>query len=185
MVKLNYNSISNSESAPPEVRNAIACGVLIPFKPPLAFSPEPRAFLMTPFLRGQIDTALGSADAKMVSRWERLVADISHFVEGGFINWGLMKWLEPKKFEHWELRSVRPRPSLRVFGRFACADVFVGTHVVERQSLKGKWAIEWELEKLSCEDHWQRALGNLPPLRAENYEGYITDNATRHVRIDP
>jgi hypothetical protein len=96
-----------------------------------------------------------------------------------------MKWLDPKKYEHWELKSVRPRPSLRVFGRFACPDVFVGTHIVERTKLKGKWTIEWEIEKLTCEDHWKAALGNFIPFSARDYEGYITENATRYVGIEP
>ena len=126
MAELNYNS------SPTEVKDAVHAGKLICFKPSVPWVGEPRVFLKTVLLDGQIDAALTCGDGPRVARWEKLLADISAFVEGALINWALMKWLDPKKYEHWELRSVRPRPSLRVFGRFACPDVFVGTHVVER-----------------------------------------------------
>ncbi len=158
-------------------------GKLIPYKPVLKWVEEPRSFLMTPALNAQISSALASDDVSVVYRWDKLRADISHFVECGFINWNLMKWLDPKKYEHWELKSVRPKPSLRVFGRFACPDVFVGTHAVERTSLKGKWTIEWEIEKLRCEEHWKEALDGFAPFIAESYEEYITENAAKSVRI--
>jgi hypothetical protein len=90
-----------------------------------------------------------------------------------------MKWLEPKKHEIWELKSVRPRPSLRVFGRFAQANVFVGTHIAERKSLKGKWSLEFELEKLRAEEIWNRIFNTKTPFSASHYEGYITENASR------
>jgi hypothetical protein len=176
--KLNYNS------TPRAVKEAVDAGKLAPYRPVLAWAENPRVFLMTPMLDGQIRSGLASGDQSVVYRWDKLRADISHFVEGGLINWNLMRWLVPKKFEHWELRSVRPRPSLRVFGRFACPNVFVGTHVVARSLLKGKWAVEWELEKLRCEDHWKAALGEFQPFSADLYEGYITENASLSVRIE-
>lgn len=138
---------------------------------------------MTAHLHGQISEALVSGDPARIERWERLQADIAHFVQGGYVNWNLMKWLDPHKYEHWELCSVRPRPSLRVFGRFALPDVFVGTHVAERKKLKGKWSLEWELEKLTCEDHWKTALGNYAPFHGDSYESYITENASRKPKV--
>ena len=140
---------------------------------------------MTQQLNSQISLALASEDSARVERWEYLRADISHYVEGGRVTWDLMRWLCPHKFEHWELRSRRPRPSLRVFGRFAEPDVFVGTHVAERTSLKEKWNLQWELAKLSCEDYWKHALGDRPAFTAESYESYITENAYRHLKVPP
>ena len=106
---------------------------------------------------------------------------MAHFVEGGFISGGIMKQLEPAKFEHWELRNKRPRPSLRVFGRFAKPDVFIGTHVKLRNELGGMNSPEFEHEKLVCEDHYKNAglttfYSDAPMF---NYSAYITDNATK------
>lgn len=139
---------------------------------------------MTTHLATQIENGCRSDDSGLKARWEKLRADISHFVEGGYVNWNLMKWLDPKKFGHWELKSVRPKPSLRVFGRFACPDVFVGTHAVERKHLGGRWAMAWEMEKLRCEDYWKATLNNFQPFSAEMYEGYITENASKRVGIE-
>jgi hypothetical protein len=165
------------------IEAAKASGGLIPFIPPLTGLSRPRAFLMTKRLKEQISEGLVSPDAKRVERWDRLRADIAYYVGNGLVTWSLMRWLDPKKFEHWELRSVRPRPSLRVFGRFAEADVFIGTHMVERAPLGGKWSLNWELEKLICEDEWNQALPGCAPFRASSYEEYITENAYRFPRV--
>ncbi len=133
-------------------------------------------------LEDELQKGRGSADGIVRGRWDALAADVSHFVEGSFINWGLMKWLDPKKYEHWELKSVRPRPSLRVFGRFVEPDVFVGTHTAVREHLGGKWTLQWELEKLTCEEIWNDALA-IEPFSAENYEDYISFNASRDLKV--
>ena len=132
-----------------------------------------------------IQEGRGASDDRAIKRWAQLEADIGHFVEGGLITDDRLKQLDPYKFEHWELISQKPRPSLRVFGRFAKADVFIGTHVVERAPLGAKWSINWELEKLRCEDHWKAAgFGAAEPFRSDSYEGYITDNARRKLRVE-
>jgi hypothetical protein len=121
-----------------------------------------------------------------MERWDRLRADLSHFVENGLMTWATMKWLDPQKYEHWEFKSRRPRPSLRMFGRFAQPNVFAGTHIVERAPLGAKWSLNWELEKLICEDEWKRALGDDAPFfHGGAYETYITENAYRFPRVLP
>ena len=160
-------------------------GLLTPAKPTVSWAGEPRAFLMCRPLVEAIEAGKADPDEKARNRWASLVADIAHFVEGGVINEKLMKPLMPEKFEHWELRSCRPRPSLRVFGRFAKPDVFVGTHVMVRDGLRGMWSFEFEHEKLVCEDHWKAAGLPLPFSDPPHfaYEAYITENAHRTVRV--
>jgi hypothetical protein len=158
------------------IRAAKAAGKLIAAKPTVPWAGEPRVFLMCLPLYQAIEAGKRSADEKVLRRWAQLEADIGFFVEGGFITEDRLKQLEPYKYEHWALRSLQPRPSLRVFGRFAEPDVFVGTHVTERPALGQKWSIDWEMEKLACEGHWEAAgLGN--PFSANTYEAYITENA--------
>jgi hypothetical protein len=166
------------------LKEALSAGRLAQFRHPLGWDSAPRVFLMTPKLVAQRSEATQADDPKRVERWERLGADIAHYVSNGYINWNLMRWLDPHKFEHWELRSVRPKPSIRVFGRFAEPDVFVGTHAVERAPLAAKWSLAWEMEKLICEDGWKEAVGDLPPFTADDYESYITENASKDVRVD-
>lgn len=167
-----------------DIEVAKASGKLHPATPSRAWMPRPRAFLMSTQLLTSIEKGRASNEVAQKERWARLEGDILHFVTGGLITWNLMKWLEPHKFEHWTLRSKRPRPSLRVFGRFARPNVFVGTHVVERATLGGKWDLDWELEKLNCEDIWSECVSG-EPFSADEYQKYITENARRELEIRP
>lgn len=170
-------------SIPSHIGEALNAHRLIRFKPRLLWVQTPRVFLMTPTFAAQLFEGLSSTGLRSIERWERLEADISFFVEGGLVNRSLLKQLDPKKFEHWNLRSVRPRPSMRVFGRFGISDLFIATHVVERPTLGEKWSLNWEMQKLVCEDHWRDALGKFPPFRGATYQDYITENAIEDVRI--
>ncbi len=121
-----------------EIEAAKRVQVIFAVSPLVPWVPTPRVFFVSRELLSAME--IGSSDPTTQDRYQSLRADIDHFVSGGFINWGLMKWLDPKKHEVWELKSVRPRPSLRVFGRFALPNVFIGTHLAERRTLKGKWS---------------------------------------------
>lgn len=168
-----------------EVQSAKIRGVLIPYVPPMAAIGTKRAFLMSKTLSDEISKNRQSIDTKVITRWASLEGDILHFIQGGYINRHLFKHLDPKKFEHWCLRSIRPKPSLRVFGRFARPNVFVGTHAVERPSLKEKWNFQWEFNKLFCEnDIWEKECG-LPnrPFSGDKYTDYITENANEDLEI--
>lgn len=172
-------------STPPQISEALLASRLERFVPRIPWVQKPRVFLMVPLLATQIRDGVAGNGVESVERWEKLEADISTFVEKGFVNRSLLKQLDPKKYEHWAMRSVRPRPSLRVFGRFGCPDLFIGTHAVSRPSLREKWSLEWEIEKLVCEDHWQKAVGDLLPFKGSAYSDYITENASEDIRIDP
>lgn len=113
----------------------------------MPWAEQRRAFLMCRPLTQEIEAARQSTDERAFKRWAQLEADIGYLIEGGYITEDRLKQLEPFRYEHWELRSLQPRPSLRVFGRFAMPDVFVGTHVRERPRLGAKWSLNWELEK--------------------------------------
>lgn len=160
-------------------------GKLVAAVPIVPWAGEPRVFLMCAPLREAIERGRSSAEEKERQRWATLEAAISHFIEGGRVTEDLIKQLQPPKYEHWELRSRKPKPSLRVFGRFAMPDVFVGTHVVRREKLGGMWSPQFEHEKLVCEDHWREAglpdpFTDAPLFR---YEKYITANAERKLRV--
>jgi len=167
------------------LKAAINEGRLLLLEPIADWEAEPRAFLLCRPLMNSILLGRKEPDEKVRQSWAQLEAAIRHFVEGGYVTQKLMKQLVPPKYEHWELISRRPRPSLRVFGRFADPDVFVGTHVVPRKRLGSMWSREFEYEKLVCEDHWKEAgLGDpftdSPSFR---YEEYITSNASLDIRI--
>jgi hypothetical protein len=95
------------------IEAAKASGKLIPAKPTVDWAAEPRAFLMCLPLYRSIDERRRSNGEKVRKRWAQLEADIGHFIEGGLVTEDLVKQLKPWKYEHWELRSRKPSPSLR------------------------------------------------------------------------
>ena len=168
-----------------EIEGAKQAGRLVPAGAIAQWAAQPRAFLMCRPLVEAIENGRSDPDEGVRKRWARLEAAFAHFIEGGDITENLIKQLRPEKFEHWELRSRKPRPSLRVFGRFAKPSVFIGTHVVPRARLGGMNSAQFEQEKLVCEDHWRAAgltscFTDRPQFR---YEVYVTGNAKRRVGV--
>ena len=149
--KFNYMLI------PGPVKSAVANGLLIPAKPIASWAGERRIVLQCKEISTALAIGRGAADEKERSSWAKIEAAFSHFIEGGAVTENLLKQLEPGKFEHWEFRCSKPKPSLRVFGRFAAPDIFVATHHRPRTLLGGMWSPQFEHEKLICEDHWKAA----------------------------
>jgi hypothetical protein len=168
---------------PGEIINLIAEGKLRPVRSRAPGEKEPRVVLLRKPMQIELDNGLASIDEDAIDRWEALQADMAHFVEEGLVTWKFMKWLDPKKHEIWELISKRPRPSLRVFGRFAMPNVYIATHVAQRNLLGGKWSLEFEIEKLKAEEIWND-LTEQPPFVADTYEEYITSNARRTLKVE-
>jgi hypothetical protein len=142
-------------------------------------------------LRNALESGKCSEDEKERQSWAALEAGMQSFVEGAYITSNRLKQLRDFKREHWEFINKRPSPSMRVFGRFAMPDVFVGTHVELRKKLGGMWSLNFELEKLVCEEHWIRAglpdepfpVGAFTDAPNFEYEAYITENASRKIRV--
>lgn len=168
-----------------EIKAAIQEGKLFPVAPLATRTREKRTFLKCLPLHEELEKGKRDENEKVRQRWAKLEAAMIHFVERGRMTRTRLKQLEPPKFEHWELLNKRPRPSLRVFGRFALPNVFVGTHVVLRKSLGEKWSSQWEHQKLVCEDHYSDAglttyFSDSPDFK---YEAYITEHASATLRI--
>jgi hypothetical protein len=169
-----------------EIEEAKAVRLLFPVKPRDAWTRKSRAFLMCKPLYDELEDGKTAAEERVRKRWAELEAAMIHFVENGHMTEKLLKQLQPPKFEHWELISRRPKPSRRVFGRFALPDVFIGTHVKERKFMGGMYSGQFEQEKLVCEDHYRDAklisfFSDRPQFR---YTAYITENATAKLRIE-
>jgi hypothetical protein len=170
----------------PEIEEAKRTRRLFAVKPTDRWTGKPRAFLMCKPLYEGLEKGKQHLDEKFRQRWAQLEATMIHFVEEGRMTEKLLKQLRPPKYEHWELVNRKPRPSLRVFGRFALPDVFIGTHVKERKALGGLWSREFEHEKLVCEGHYLDTglttfFSDKPHFR---YEAYITENASPTIRVE-
>lgn len=111
-----------------EIAAQISEGRLAIVSPMLAGLPQPRVIYATAELMEELNGPW--ADPAVEGRMGRLRADLDLFTTGGLIvvsrgkeSSAYMKHLDPPGDGIWEIRSRDPKPSLRVFGRFAATDV--------------------------------------------------------------
>ncbi len=147
---------------------------------------EGRLFLLKPLAPGEgmtrallmtqpLNDAL-AASWQDQERFAKLRADLEHFVTGGFIDPNYLKKLK-KTEECWEIRSPRPSPSIRIFGRFAAHDVFVATHYHERRPLGGFKSMEWRREIRRCKAEWRKCFPAHQPHTGKTIHDYVSNAA--------
>ena len=87
-----------------------------------------------------------------------------------------MARLHPVRDGFWCIRSIDPRPSLRVFGGFAATDVFVALSVSERKELGGPKSRAWRDEIVRSKVAWRNLFAAYGPLKGNSVHDYLTDN---------
>jgi hypothetical protein len=117
-----------------------------------------------------------------------LWTDLDRFSLGGRITVGygpeptcMMKCLDPRADEIWEIRSKDPDPQVRVFGRFCGPDEFLATHATYRDHLgdprKTKFeGNHWPAEIQRCNQIWDQICHGEPPYSGNTINDYITTN---------
>ncbi len=90
-----------------------------------------------------------------IKRFAKLKSDLDTFLISPTIDAKYMKQLLPTGKGVYEIRSVRPKPSIRVFGRFVRKDVFLATHYEERNGLGGFKSYEFTQEISRCRKIWR------------------------------
>ncbi len=125
-------------------------------------------------------------DASWEARCGQLRTDLEVFILGGVISVAerpfkgksaYMKQLRPPVEEVWEIRSRDPKPSLRVFGRFAATDVFVALAWSDRASLGAAKSREWRDARERCKAEWRKLFPAFKPHSGRNLEDYISKGA--------
>lgn len=149
---------------------------------PIAPGSSPRrAMFVTVSLNQMLEGPWDSRDDEI--RFSRLRADLDHYVEGGFIDPKYLTRLRPKREEVWEIRSPRPSPSIRVFGRFALRDVFIATHYEVRPPLRGFGSRQWRDAIERCKTEWRNLFPSYQPFSGSQINEYVS-NAADPARFD-
>jgi hypothetical protein len=86
-----------------------------------------------------------------------------------------MSRLSRPEDEVWDIRCVDPKPGVRVLGRFADQNVFIGLTWEIRLLLKDFESREWRDAKLRCTTAWNHLFHVYPPLKGDYFANYITD----------
>lgn len=85
--------------------------------------------------------------------------------------------LSPAEDEVWEIRGRAPRPTIRVFGRFAERDCFVALGWRLRKELGGADSIEFRREVLNCRADWRRIFSAYDAFKRNTVDDYISEKA--------
>jgi hypothetical protein len=110
--------------------------------------------------------------------WEErkgfLLADLEVFAAGEPIGPKYLFLLYRASEGVWEIRSVRPQPSIRILGRFAQRDVFVATNFALREEL-GEWqSREWRNVKITARTKWVNLFHTYQPLISTNVSDVVS-----------
>jgi hypothetical protein len=103
-----------------------------------------------------------------------LQADLDLFAEGAQIGPKYLFLLYRADEAVWEIRSVRPNPSIRVLGRFAAKDIFVATNFALRDALGGWQSREWRDVKIRARTVWSQLFQNYQPLKSTNIHDVVS-----------
>lgn len=105
-----------------------------------------------------------------IKRAAFLQADLEVFVTGQSIDAMYFKRLAPKGKNVWEIRSPRPRPSIRIFGRFAERDVFIATSYSLRMPLGQFNSLQWRNAVHIARQEWNGLFRNHQPVDGKLHE---------------
>ncbi|MEQ5828066.1 hypothetical protein J3456_11930 [Sulfitobacter sp. NFXS29] len=126
-------------------------------------------------------------DEEFAYRLGLLEADFDRYITGDKIPVGMepydkgdnafMARVDPAKYGIWTIRSVAPRPGLRVFGAFIATDIFIALTVRKRAELGGRGDRRWNTERENALAHWDRLFPETPPLTGGKLDDYFTEQA--------
>jgi len=105
------------------------------------------------------ETRVNRADT---ARFVALEATLAEFVTSRTLDPEYLCLLTPTSECVWEIRSVRPKPSMRVFGLFAERDSFIATNFEYREVLSDD-EIQWDLQMRTAKHVWTRIFPALTP----------------------
>jgi hypothetical protein len=144
--------------------------------------PEARCFIASEPVKNLI---LGHASNRQEeSRAYELRAEIDSFIDGQTIylrpegETGTRAWmarLDPASDEVWEIRSLKPRPSLRVFGSIVALDVFVALTWAKRTDLHGRESEEWETAITEFREERNNYFGTAIALTGSYPDAYLSN----------
>jgi hypothetical protein len=116
-------------------------------------------------------------------RFSLLRAQLDHFSEGLGIaiaedpfrkpNNAYMARTHPVSDEVWDIRSIAPKPAIRVLGCFACRNVFVALNYEYLANLGGPHSKEWRDFIERCKAEWRKLFPSYPPHKGPTLHAYV------------
>ncbi|MBW7922627.1 MAG: hypothetical protein H3C51_11075 [Rubellimicrobium sp.] len=124
-------------------------------------------------------------DASLAYRYGQLAGDFDRYVTGDTIPVGFdpydksdnafMARIDPAEYGIWDIRSMAPRPAIRVFGAFAEIDVFVALTTRLRRDLGSRASREWASAREDAIARWNNLFPGYPRLSGERIDDFISE----------
>jgi hypothetical protein len=135
---------------------------------------------------GSLKTLLAGIGANEAERIRigELWADLDYFLDGRRIDlrplssldeYAHMALLDPASDEVWEIRSVAPRPAIRLFGAFVKQDVFVALTWALRKELRHRYSKEWRAAIQEFKEEWSIYFGRTRPISGSYPDAYLSN----------
>ena len=134
-----------------------------------------------------------------IPRMFELQAELESFVRGDHMTMCFTPFqhkrariglLDPVALGIWDIRCQHRKPGVRVLGRFAAKDCFVGLEWRPRSKpIDGfnntplsemRSGNEFTFASLEVEQHWKRILGEASYVSGGNISDYISENCSRY-----
>jgi hypothetical protein len=148
--------------------------------------PSRRTLYFSEKVRLLITGSLPEMDAKKKGRWLAARAVLEAFVDGHWItvkskpnSRAQMAILCPHEDEIWEIRDVKPKPSLRILGSFTHRDVFIALAPYERSELGEKGSDGWNNALLDYKAKWTELFDGHRPMSGNYPDAYLS--LARHL----
>jgi hypothetical protein len=166
-----------------EVNNLCQAGRLVLHRPAIPGLRQRRKLHLVKSLHATLTVGpwLNVNDA---TRWGELRYWCDRFVDGGRIyvrerprakkSTADMAQLEPWTDEIWEIRSIDPKPSIRVFGSFVGKDAFVGLTWGFRKDLNGYGGPKWLRAIHAYKSEW-RNFFDCAPISGDYPNDYLSE----------
>jgi hypothetical protein len=137
-------------------------GMLFPLIPKAPGTSPKRALYLSEEIWALLSTT--HEDDDLEDRLGILQADLELFADGQTIDPKYLFLLSPRRECVWEIRSVRPEPSMRVLCLFAKKDVLIATNIALREQLGGWESRAWKDVKRMAKTRWTHLFATYQPL---------------------
>jgi hypothetical protein len=160
-----------------EIRRQCAAGELVLVE----IKDIPHAQVRPIYMVASLHKRIFSPGAEESRRMGFLEADLRSFINGDKVTIARGKeetcTLKPLSDvdEVWELRSRGPKPSLRIFGRFADKDVLIATNMEYRTLLSSLRSRAFAVAIRTCTTTWSRLFPYLEPHRGTTGHDYVSN----------
>lgn len=169
-----------------KLQEKIDTGELLAWEPQLPGDTCSRALFITTEINDEFDEDTWH-DSALAYRYAALTADFDRYVTGEMIPVGMapfdkddsafMARLDPLEYGIWSIRSVAPRPAIRVFGAFWETDTFVALLTRRRSDLGGRGDRRWAEARESAISRWDALFPGCERLVGENLDDYFSEKA--------